>query len=191
MAVLVSKNKELSDQLSEVQGAFDEYVLLSTKIMSKQESITELFKEIVQSGQMLGGLLSISEKDVIKSEINMAKQVFDLGIRGSGTKDLTAIINPSLFEVILGKLHDDCPTIVSVLEQLVLSPNAARNIIKTPEMKMKAAVHLLASLIDVRDQNAKNDITILFGLLCLCFGAGPSMIGLLQRLGLSESYPVL
>lgn len=159
--------------------------------MSKQESITELYKEIVQSGQMLGGLLSISEKDVIKNEINMAKQVFDLGLRGSDTKDLTTILNPLLFEVTLEKLHDNCPTIVSVLEQLVLSPNAARNKIKTPEMKMKAAVHLLASLIDVRDQNAQNDITILFGLLCLCFGAGPSMIGLLQRLGLSESYPVL
>ena len=80
---------------------------------------------------------------------------------------------------------------MSILEQLVLSANVTRNTMKTPRMKMKAAVHLLGSLMDVRDQNANNDIPILFGLLCLCFGAGPSMIGLLQRLGLSKTYPVL
>jgi hypothetical protein len=117
--------------------------------------------------------------------------VLNIGLRDREVKDLTNVLNPKLFEVIMEKLQINCPTNVSVLEQLVLSPNASRNTIKTPSMKMKAAVHLLASLIDVRDQNASNDIPILFGLLCICFGAGPSMIGLLQRLGLSECYPVL
>ena len=58
-------------------------------------------------------------------------------------------------------------------------------------MKMKAAIHLLASVLDVRDQNARNDIPVLFGLLCLSFGAGPSLITVLQHLGLTESYAVL
>jgi hypothetical protein len=56
---------------------------------------------------------------------------------------------------------------------------------------MKAAVHLLASLLDIRDQHSKNDIPILFHLLCICYGAGPAWIRPLQRLGLSESFPVL
>ena len=188
---LDSSNKKFSDNLVRIETSFDQYVLLSSEIMSKQEAVVELYKEIVESGQMLGGLLSISEKHVIKSEINLAKQVFNIGLRDCEVKDLTNILNPKLFEVMMEKLQINCPTIVSVLEQLVSSPNASRNTIKTPSMKMKAAVHLLASLIDVRDQNASNDIRILFGLLCLCFGAGPSMIGLLQRLGLSECYPVL
>ena len=145
-----------------------------------------MYKEIVESGQMLGGLLSISEKQVIRSEINLAKQVFNLGLKDCEVKDLINVLNPKLFELTMEKLQVNCSTIVSVLEQLVLSPNASRNTIKTPSMKMKAAIHHLASLIDVRDQNASNDISILFDLLCLCFGAGPSMIGLLQRLGLSE-----
>ncbi|KAK3754178.1 hypothetical protein QZH41_020604, partial [Actinostola sp. cb2023] len=191
VADLSSKNQELFNQLSEVQESFDGYVLLSADIMSKQEAIIELYKEIVGGGQMLGGLLSISEKHAIRSEINMAKEVFNLGLRSNDAKDLITVFNPLLFETMIGKLKRNCPTIMSILEQLVLSANVTRNTMKTPRMKMKAAVHLLGSLMDVRDQNANNDIPILFGLLCLCFGAGPSMIGLLQRLGLSKSYPVL
>lgn len=191
IADLSSRNKELMDQLTEMQGAFDEYVQLSTNIISKQDSITNLYKEILESASMLGGLLPVSERNVIKSEVSMAKEVFNLGLRSGEIKDLIAILNPLLFQDTLKRLRSNCPTIVSILEQLVLSPNATRNVIKMPDMKMKAAVHLLVSLIDVRDQNAQNDISVLFGLLCLYFGAGPSMIGLLQRLGLSESYPVL
>ncbi len=58
-------------------------------------------------------------------------------------------------------------------------------------MKMKAAIHLLASDLDVTDQNARNDIPVLFGLLCLSFVAGPSLITVLQHLGLTESQSVL
>lgn len=85
--------------------------------------MVELYKEIVESGQMLGGLLSISEKQVIRSEINLAKQVFNLGLRDREVKDLTNVLNPKLFELTMEKLQINYPTIVSVLEQLVLSPN--------------------------------------------------------------------
>ena len=81
--------------------------------------------------------------------------------------------------------------LITILEQLVLSSNASRSKRKTPEIKTKAAIHLLASMLDVRDQNARNDIPVLFGLLCLSFGAGPALVGVLQHLGFSESHPVL
>ena len=67
--------------------------------------------------------------------------------------------------------------------------NAKKSV--TVDMKMKASVHLLASLMDVRDQRAGNDIPVLFGFLCLCYGAGPSAIAVFQHLGLSESFQVL
>ena len=99
-------------------------------------------------------------------------------------------LDPSLFQNLLGKVKSQCPTL-NILEQLVLPSNAACSIRKTPDMKMKAAIHLLASVLDVRDENSRNDIPILFGLLCLSFGVGPSLITVLQHLGLTESHPVL
>ena len=184
---LTNQNQELLQQMETVQQSVSEYVSLSDQIIDNQEIIISLYKDLVSTGEMLGGLMSISERDTITAEIKRARSVFNLGLRGGEAKDLA-----TLFSNLLEQLKQQCPTIVSVLEQLVLSSkNAGRNTIKTPSLKMKAAVHLLSSLMDVRHQNASKDIPILFVLLCMCFGAGQSMINLLQRLGLSESYQVL
>ncbi len=90
------------------------------------------------------------------------KHIFDLGIRDKeNTKELMHFLDPSLFQNLLEKVKSQCPMLINILEQLVLSSNAVRSIGKTPDMKMKAAIHLLAS-VDVRDQNARNDIPVLF-----------------------------
>lgn len=152
----------------------------------------QLLKEIIENGHFLGGLLSLAERNAIVAEVKNANELFRLGIRDNNdVKDLVGIFDPSLFNKLLNKFKTECPTISNILEQLVLSVNASRNTIKTSAMKMKAAVHLLSSLLNVRDQRSGNDIPVLFGFLCISYGAGPSMIGLLQHLGLSVSFPVL
>jgi hypothetical protein len=135
-------------------------------------------------------LLSISERDIIR-EVDKTKKMFNLGLREKNVTDLKSKFDSMLFTKLVENLHRECPTITNILEQLVLSFNASRNTKKTIDMKMKASVHLLASLMDVRDQRAGNDIPVLFGFLCLCYGAGPSAIAVFQHLGLSESFQVL
>jgi len=135
--------------------------------------------------------LSLSERNRITAEVVKAKQIFNLGLRNKDVKDLIEVFDPLLFHKVLEKLKKECPTIINILEQLLLTANASRNTTKTPSMNMKAGVHLLASLLDIRDQRSGNDLPVLFGLLCMCYGAGPSMIEILQHLGLSESFPVL
>ena len=103
--------------------------------------------------------------------------------------DILDIIDPLIFAKFLVSLKNECPSIVNFLEQLVLSEIASRNKRKTEHVKMIAAIHLLFSLLDVWDQNGKNDIQILFGLLYISYGAGSTMIGALQRIGLCESFP--
>ena len=103
----------------------------------------------------------------------------------------TISMQDEVIEIFKDIVERECPTITNILEQFVLSYNVSRNTTKTVEMKMKASVHLLASLMDVRDQRAGNDIPVLFGFLCLCYGAGPSAIAVFQHLGLSESFQVL
>ena len=105
--------------------------------------------------------------------------------------DILEKLDPLYFNNSLERLRCECPTIVNILEQLVLSSNASRNTRKTEHNKLKCSVHLLSSLMDVRDQYGSNDIQVLFGLLCLSFGVGPKMIEMLQRIGLSESFPVM
>lgn len=149
-------------------------------------------KEQEKTSKLLGGLLTVSERNSIKEEVNKAKEVFNLHIRDEKSLcDIHDIFNPHLFKDLVDGVRTACPTITNILEQLVLSSNTSRNTIKTESLKMKAAVHLLASLLDVRDQHSRNDIPLLFGLLCICYGTGPAMIRILQRIGLSESFPTL
>ena len=171
---------------------FLDYDACVQQIITEQEEVIQLQNEIVSTGGFLGGLLSCSERTSIREEVDEAKNVFNLHMRDhKSTNDLRHIFDPSLFQKLVTDIRATCPTITNILEQLVLTSNTSRNVIKTENLKMKAAVHLLASLLDVRDQHGANDIPLLFGLLCICYGAGPQVIRVLQRLGLTESFPTL
>lgn len=189
---VAATTKQFEDYITRMEILFMDFMDVTSKIVQNQNETIDLYKDIVKTGKLLGGLLTISERSAIKEEVSKTKSLFNLGIRERGkVVDMTEILDPGIFEKLLQGLKRDCPTIMNILEQLVLSYNTSRNTKRTETVKLKASVHLLASLMDIRDQRASNDVPLLFGLLCLCFGAGPSMIELLQHLGLSESYPVL
>lgn len=188
---LEEEKKNLEQHLNMLGEKIDVYVRAADEIISIQDEIIVSYKEIVDSGNLLGGLLSISERDAIAEEVKTIKEIFNLGLRDKPIVDLKDKFDTMLFSNIVQKVKNQCPTINNILEQLVLSKNVSRNTLKTVDMKMKASIHLLASLMNVRDQRAGNDIPILFGLVCLCYGAGPSIIQLMQHLGLSTSFQVL
>ncbi len=193
MEQLNLENSEMQTHVKALETMFSAYKESSTSIVKEQDDVINLYKDILEHGTLIGGILSICEKQTIQLEIKAVKHIFDLGIRDkeNSAKDLMQFLDPSLFQKLLVQVKSHCPTLVNIMEQLVLSSNAVRSTKKTPDIKTRAAVHLLASTLDVRDQNARNDIPVLFGLLCLSFGAGPSLINVLQHLGLSESHPVL
>ena len=185
-------NASESLALKEQEKTFRAYDSTVQEIINEQDKVIGLQEEIVTASKLLGGLLTVSERNSIKEEVNKAKEVFNLHIRDKKSLcDIHDIFNPHLFKDLVDGVRTACPTITNILEQLVLSSNTSRNTIKTESLKMKATVHLLASLLDVRDQHSRNDIPLLFGLLCICYGAGPAMIRILQRIGLSESFPTL
>ena len=188
---LAQEKMVLTQHLAQLGNKIELYEKTANGIMSNQDEIIDLYKEVVDSGNLLGGLLTISEWNTITSEVKKIKAILNIGLRRKDVVDIAETFDPMLFSNMVNKVKQQCPTIANILEQLVLSRNMSRNTLKTADMKMKASIHLLASLMDVRDQHAGNDIPILFGLLCLCYGAGPSMIHIMQHLGLSESFQVL
>jgi hypothetical protein len=173
----------------------DEYEQVSYRLVTKQAEVINLYKDIFDTGKLLGGILALSERNEIKLELKIAKDIFNLNFRkGKEVVDILESLEPMLFANLLKSLREKCPTIINVLpvlEQLVLSSNASRNVKKTENMKMKASIHLRTSLMDVRDQNANNDTQVLFGLLCISYGARSSLISVLQQIGLCESFPTL
>ena len=73
--------KELRTQLTKLDKYIDKYETAATKKISMQDEVIEIFKDIVETGKMLSGLLSISERDIIKKEINKRKRMLNLGMR--------------------------------------------------------------------------------------------------------------
>ena len=188
---LAKEKTVLVQHLAQLGNKIELYKKTANSIISTQNEIIDSYKEVVESGNLLGGLLTISERNAITSEVEKMRPIPNIGLRSKGVVDIAEKFDPRKFSKIVQEVQQQCPTIANILEQLVLSQNTSRNTIKTVDMKMRASIHLLASLLDVRDQHAGNDIPILFGLLCLCYGAGPSMIQIMQHLGLSESFQVL
>ena len=182
----------LNQKVLGMEHAIADYITVTEKIILNQQETIQHYKEIVNTGKLLGGLMTVSERKNIQAEIPHIRRIFNPGLRNEKeVTDIIEILDPHMFVRMLSELKQDCPTIMNILEQLVLSSSASRNVHKTISVKLKASVHVLASLMDIRDQNAKNDIPVLFGLLCLCCGTGPSLIEFLQHLGLSESHRVL
>lgn len=184
--------KHDSEKHNNLQRSFVEYDQCVKQIMEELDNVIHLQEEIVSTGGLFGGLLSASERKSIQDEVAEAKKIFNLHVRDDRcSNDLKDIFDPMLFQKLVTTITAACPTITNILEQLVLTSKTQKNVIKTSSLKMKAAVHLLAALLDVRDQSTGNDIPVLFGLLCICYGAGPAVIRVLQRLGLTESFQTL
>jgi hypothetical protein len=136
----------------DLKTSFIGYGSCVQQIIAELENVVGLQDKIVSTGGLLGGLLSVSERNSIRDEVVKAKNIFNLHVRDdNASNDLRCIFDPMLFQNLVIAITTACPTITNILEQLVLASNTGRNVIKTETMKMKAAVHLLASLLDIRD----------------------------------------
>ena len=135
---LADRNAVLEQEVERLECLLDQYEQVSGRLLTKQSEVINLYKEIVDNGNLLGGLLSISEKNEIKLELEKAKKIFNLNFRkGKQVVDILECLEPMLFTNILSSLRESCPTIINVLEQIALSSNAHRNVKKTENMKMK------------------------------------------------------
>ena len=153
IAQMKCEEEEMKENVAKLKQSLLDFQQCATKLVpklvSKQDETIQLLKEIIENGQFLGGLLSLTGRNAIVAEVKSATELFRLGIRDNDVKDLVDIFDPSLFNKLLKKMKTECPTISNVLEQLVLSVNASRNTIKTLAMKMKAALLQMSEISEV------------------------------------------
>ena len=74
-----------------------EYDKCVQQIIAEQEEVISLQDDIVSTGGFLGGLLSLSERDAIRGEVDKAKKKFNLHIRDDkSSNDLLYVCDPML-----------------------------------------------------------------------------------------------
>ena len=129
--------------------------------------------------------LSDNQKHVIILEMKEFEDICDTGICGSSVLNVSDTIDASLFKDTLEAVKEKCPLIYSMVESLVISNPASRNILKTNTHKMLCGLYMLGILSNIRNQRTRNCFPLIFGLLCITFGAGKQFIDMLQSIGLS------
>ncbi|CAB3996362.1 Hypothetical predicted protein [Paramuricea clavata] len=103
----------------------------------------------------------------------------DIGVRHD-------LITPDLFNAFCTQVNKEkCPLIDSILETICTTANSEKNVRKTNELKFKCASHALASLLHIRSSKDSTDFLLLFGLLCISYGAGKQFVNMLNAIGLS------
>ena len=122
----------LLKQYSDLKKNFVEYDKCVQQIIAEQEEVISLQDDIASTGGFLGRLLSLSERDAIRGEVDKAKKIFNLHIRDDkSSNDLLHVFDPMLFKKLVTDIKMRCPTITNILEQLVISSSTSRNTIKT------------------------------------------------------------
>ena len=71
-----------------------------------------------------------------------------------------------------------------VVESLVISNPRSRNILKTNSHKILCGLQTLGFMSNIRNSKIKNCFPLMFGLLCISYGAGERFIDMLQSMGL-------
>ncbi|XP_028412483.1 uncharacterized protein LOC114535317 [Dendronephthya gigantea] len=180
---IVSKYNEGGD----ISGQLADYAKESRKREVHINNVINLFKEEIEKlkHNVPDNTLSDKQKHTIKLEMKEFEDICDTEIRGSSVLNVSDTIDASLFKETLEAVKEKCPLIYSMVQSLVISNPASRNLLKTNTHKMVCGVHMLGIISNIRNQRTRNCFPLIFGLLCVTFGAGKQFIDMLQSIGLS------
>ncbi|XP_078667368.1 uncharacterized protein LOC144909179 [Branchiostoma floridae x Branchiostoma belcheri] len=156
--------------------------LVSTLVRLYKEQADSLLQD-AKSGYHL----SLEQKTKLSEEMKKFESMLNMGVRDRVVDE----VPETFFGQLAESLQESCPLIHSILWTLVVTDRSSKNKLKTNAVKLKSATHALCGLLDLRSSRASNDVTILFGLVAVSYGAGKQFISLLQHLGLSESWDTL
>ncbi len=134
--------------------------------------------------------LSAQQKLTIKEEMKLLECICDKihkNIRNTESSALHSLENicPSIFMEILEQVEGKCTMVHDMLKALVISNQVNRNILKTNSYKMLCGLQTLGFISNIRNSRTRNCFPLMFGLLCISYGAGKQFVGMLQSMGLS------
>lgn len=127
--------------------------------------------------------LSKVQQAIIRDEMRTLEDICDKNVRGSSVLEYANSINPMLFQEILEAFGKECPLVYDVVESLVISNPRNWNILKTNSHKIPCGLQTLGFISNIRNSKTKNCFPLMFGLLCISYGAGERVIVMLQSMG--------
>ena len=180
--------KLVSEGNDEILQLVNDFMKQSSERDHLMKTCLTLYKnEVMDTSKVVPSMLAAEQIETIVNELKILQDICNMGIR-SGKNEL---IKPSLFKDFSCAVEERCPLLKNIIETLVVSNAHERNTYKTNEKKLLCGHHALALLLNVRNSNCCNDMPLLFGLLCISYGAGKQFINMLQSIGLSLHFSTM
>jgi hypothetical protein len=127
--------------------------------------------------------ISASERSTIVLEYDRLSTLVNLGIR-SGVNSPEEQVTGETFRNLKLDFVRECPMLTEIVQ--CLFPDT-----EMTDRKSKCAVHALSLLTSLRNRHCKNDVTLLFTMMLVSYGAGCRMINILNKCGLTIHWDTL
>ena len=150
-------------------------------VSSLTESIDILYKTEIEFLMKHSDHMSASETNLLIEEFNKLSTIVNLGIR-TGKNFADAEITSDVFKNFKLDFQRDCLHLTDLIQALFPGDN---------ERKEKGAMHALGLLASLRNKQCRNDITLLFTILLVSYGAGCRMVNMLNKVGLTIHWDTL
>ena len=137
--------------------------------------------------------LSPKQKSIIAKEFKNLEDITCTGVRSTFKESLPEqqVVDEHFFEQFVATFSEKCPLLKNVVETLLVSNVHQRNLHKNVDYKVLCGAHALSLLLNVRSAKGNNDFPLLFGLLCISYGAGKQFTNMLHSLGLSVHWDTM
>ena len=168
----------------------DQYKVEQSNRNKYADALVKLYEIQVQNIHHTGVKLNAEQQQEISVEMKRLEELSNKGYRTGKFWTDTSIPN-DMFVSFLDEISRTCPLITSIVGCLVGSNKQERNIHKTAHYKLLCASQSLVVLLNIRNSRAMNDFVLLFGMLCISYGAGKQFINMLSSLGLSLHWDTL
>lgn len=127
--------------------------------------------------------VSVSEREAIVSEYEKLMELVNLGIR-TGENSAEEQITATTFANLKLDFTKECPMLTEIVQ--CLFPDTERT-----DRKSKCAIHALSLLTSLRNRHCRNDISLMFTIMLVSYGAGCRMINTLNKCGLTVHWDTL
>lgn len=185
----------------EVEAVAMENEIQKRQLREVTEKLNSLEKEsmgkinIQRSNSICAGgssvpTLTSTQKKALEMELKCLEDLAQFGIRDlEDEDDLTVLIGELCFDKLAENVQMHCPLVTDIVKCLTSTPRLGRNTGKKDEMfKFKSGLQLIQALQTIRSQKVNSDFSTMFGLLLVSYGAGKTMLDMLEPFGLCKSY---
>ena len=147
------------------------------------ETLDKLYEKEIKSliAERERPSLSQLDKAKLAADVKTLSKSVNIGLR-SGDCNTDVLLQDNIFETLVERVSQECPFLYDIVKCIFPTDD---------KRKYKGVVHSLSLLMSLKNSHCQNDITLVFTLLLVAYGAGARLVNMLNRIGVAMHWNTL